>query len=590
MIPFPFSAVVDSDDVKLALILVAIDPAIGGVLLRGDKGTAKTTLARGLAGLLPGEAPFAELPLGATEDRVVGTLDLRAALAGDGVVLQPGLLRDAHGGALYVDEVNLLADHLVDVLLDVAVSGVNRIEREGIAHEHPARFVLIGSMNPEEGELRPQLLDRFGLCVDVRTASEAARRAEAVRRRMAFDHDREQFVAAWRPAEDQLRARLSSCRPAVVPDDVLDLITRLCASVGAQGLRADLVTARAAAALAGWEGRAQATEDDVRRVAPLALAHRRRRQPFDPPSMTPEELQSAWQDATQPDGPSQPDTSDQPDGRGQPDTPSQPDAPSQPDGPAPERDHEAGPASAPPERFVGLRRLDDAAGRRSTVIGPRGRLVTDRPMSDGGGPVAVGATARATAVARRVEPDAEPVVRAAVREARAGNLIVVAVDTSGSMGAQRRIEAAAGACLGLLVDAYQRRDRVAVVTFRGDDAEVLLRPTGSVEVAKRRLSSVTTGGPTPLAAGIDAALRVAMSAKDEALVVVVTDGRATAADDGDPLTAALAAASRVRRAGIPAVVVDAEEGPTILGLARQLAEAMGARHVPLAAFNASTLR
>jgi magnesium chelatase subunit D len=560
---YPFSAVVDSDDVKLALLLVAVDPAIGGVLLRGDKGTAKTTLARGLAALLPGEAPFADLPLGATEDRVVGTLDLQAALAGDGAVLQPGLLHDAHGGVLYVDEVNLLADHLVDVLLDVAVSGVNRIEREGIAQEHPARFVLIGSMNPEEGELRPQLLDRFGLCVDVRTATDPTRRAAAVRNRMAFDADPEAFAAAWAEEERTIHDRLSSCQPATVPDDVLDLITRLCASVGAQGLRADLVTARSAAALASWEGRDEATEDDVRRVAPLALAHRRRRNPFDPPSMSPDELEQALESASQ----------------------------SEPEDAAPDTEHDAGDATRPPERFEGVRRLDDGTGRRTTVTGRRGRLVRDEPMGAGGGPVAIGATARATAVARAVESEAAPVLRAAIREAIAGNLVVLAVDTSGSMGAAKRIEAATGACLGLLVDAYQRRDRVAVVTFRGDEAQVVLRPTGSVEVAKQRLSSVTTGGPTPLAAGIDTALLVASTAKDEALLVVVTDGRATAAADGeDPVAAALAAADRVKRLGIPAVVVDAEEGPTVLGLARTLAEAMGARHVPIASFTADDLR
>jgi magnesium chelatase subunit D len=558
---YPFSAVVDSDDVKLALLLVAVDPAIGGVLLRGDKGTAKTTLARGLAALLPGKAPFAELPLGATEDRVVGTLDLQAALAGGGAVLQPGLLHDAHGGVLYVDEVNLLADHLVDVLLDVAVSGVNRIEREGIAQEHPARFVLIGSMNPEEGELRPQLLDRFGLCVDVTTATDPTRRAAAVRNRMAFDADPEGFAATWAAEERTIHERLSSCVPATVPDDVLDLITRLCASVGAQGLRADLVMARAAAALASWEGRDEATDDDVRRVAPLALAHRRRRNPFDPPSMSPEELEQALESATEPQGQ------------------------------APEADHDAGEQTLPPDRFEGRRRAAEASGRRTTVTGSRGRLVRDLPMGDDGGPVAIGATARATAVARAAEPEAAPVLRAAVREATAGNLVVLAVDTSGSMGATRRIEAATGACLGLLVDAYQRRDRIAVVTFRGDDAQVVLRPTGSVEVARQRLSSVTTGGPTPLAAGIDAALQVAMTAKDEALLVIVSDGRATAAPDGDdPVQAALAAAERVRRLGIPAVVVDAEEGPTVLGLARRLADVMGARHVPISAFTTDDLR
>ena len=206
---FPFSAVVGHDEAKLALLLAAIDPAIGGVLLRGQKGSAKTTLARGLAALLPGEAPFVDLPLGATEDRLIGTLDLGAVLTGDGRRFEPGLLAAAHGGVLYVDEVNLLPDHLVDVLLDVAVSGANRVEREGISHEHPARFVLIGSMNPEEGELRPQLLDRFGLAVDLTTSLEPRDRAEAVRRRLDFDADPAAVAQRHAPSERELGTRLA---------------------------------------------------------------------------------------------------------------------------------------------------------------------------------------------------------------------------------------------------------------------------------------------------------------------------------------------------------------------------------------------
>src|SRR5437588_3892420 len=206
------------DEVKLALLLNAIDPAVGGVLLRGQKGSAKTTLARGLAGLLPGDAPFVELPIGATEDRLVGTLDLAKALTEGEVSFQPGLLQAADGGVLYVDEVNLLPDHLVDVLLDVAASGVNRVEREGVSHIHPSRFVLIGSMNPEEGELRPQLLDRFGLAVDVVASVDPEERAVAVERRMAFDADPDKFLTAW--DEGEFRARLASATPAAVPADV----------------------------------------------------------------------------------------------------------------------------------------------------------------------------------------------------------------------------------------------------------------------------------------------------------------------------------------------------------------------------------
>src|SRR4051794_483337 len=402
---FPFPAVVGHDEAKLALVLAAVTPEIGGVLLRGQKGAAKTTLARGLARLLPGEAPFAELPLGATEDRVVGTLDLAAALRGAGERrFEPGLLAAAHGGVLYVDEVNLLADHLVDVLLDVAVSGVNRVEREGISHEPPARFVLIGSMNPEEGELRPQLLDRFGLAVDIAASLDPDERARAVERRLAFDADPAAFVAAYRDAETRLRAELVTARPAVVPPELLRRISALCAAMAVDGLRADLVIARAAAARAGLAGRSQADDDDVRTVAPMALRHRQRRTPFDQPGGADEELQEALDDAL---GEQPPPTSH--------------------DGDASERRADPGAPVAPPSLAAAADQR--AGGRRSPAIGPRGRLVTTRPHEPGD-PVAVAATARATGERRAAtgDPEADPDVRGAVRQQKAGNLVVLAVD------------------------------------------------------------------------------------------------------------------------------------------------------------------
>ena len=551
---FPFRAVVGQDEAKLALLLAAAEPAIGGVLLRGQKGSAKTTLARALSRLLPGEAPFVELPVGTTEDRLVGSIDLAAALTGGEVRFSPGLLAAAHGGVLYVDEVNLLPDHLVDVLLDVAVSGVNRVEREGVSHVHPSRFVLIGSMNPEEGDLRPQLLDRFGLAADVYAPAEAAERAEAVRRRMAYDADPERFCAAW-PEEP-----LIAGSPAALPDDLVHTISAVCASVGAEGLRADLVICRAAAALAGMEGRPETTVDDVRRVAPLALAHRRRRQPFDDPGMAQDEIDEALEAA----------------------------------GEAEPEDRVAGPDD-PPERVSRLEAprttKGGSDGRRSVVQGGRGRLVGDRAPSGPLGSVAIGATIRAAAVRGHGAPVEAADVREAVREERAGNLVVLAVDASGSMGAEARMEAAKGAVLGLLLDVYQRRDRVALVTFRGEGAEVALRPTGSVEVAKARLTELPTGGRTPLAAGITTALGLAARPEDRPLLVLVSDGRATAGPDGvDPLVAAKEAAAEVRRRKVPAVVVDAEDGPTRLGLAAELAEAMGARYLTLPELSAATVR
>lgn len=641
---FPFSAVVGADELKLALVLGAIDPAIGGVLARGDKGSAKTTLARGLAAVLPNDAPFAELPLGATEDRLIGTLDLAAALGGKGVHFEPGLLAGAHGGVLYVDEVNLLADHLVDVLLDVAASGVNLVEREGISHRHPARFVLIGSMNPEEGELRPQLLDRFGLAVDVTTSLDPGERAEAVRRRLAFDADPDGFTAKWAQDEETLRARLAAARPATVGDHLLEAIGALCASVGAQGLRADLVLARAAGALAGWEGRGEATIDDVRRVAALALAHRQRRSPFDRHGFDDDRLDRALDEAL--DGASgvpdsrdphssdphsgDPHSSDPgrtgtgPDdsgthevGRGD-DTEARRD-PRDDQGPAdPGGEPSSGEgdnvgamlSSVEAARTQGSRavvHLESArrhegvgSGRRSMIVGERGRLigarVPDGPLTS----MAAGATVRAAVIRHAHDPAGSPVptidrsdVRQAVRETTTSNLVVLVLDTSGSMGFERRVQAASGALAGILLDAYQRRDRVALVAFRNDEAEVVLRPTASIEVARARLATVTTGGRTPLAAGIHAALDLAVTTPGDLLplIVLISDGRATAAPPGmEPLEAALAAADAVRRRGIGSVVVDAEEGPTRLGLAADIAEAMGARLLTLEELSPTTMK
>ena len=581
---FPFSAVVGQDDVKLALLLNGIDPAIGGVLLRGQKGSAKSTLARGLARLLAKDAPFVELPVGATEDRLVGTVDIAAALTTGERRFQPGLLAEANGGVLYVDEVNLLPDHLVDVLLDVAASGVNRVEREGVSHEHPSRFVLVGSMNPEEGELRPQLLDRFGLAVDVAASTEPDERAEAVSRRLDFDRNPIAFLERWSGSDVALRARLATAAPAELPPDLLRVVSAMCAAVGAEGLRADLVICRAASALAGWQGREKTTVDDVRRVAPLALAHRRRRAPFEDPGIAQDELDDALNEAAGEPEPDEqpPDTADPKHDQAPDDKP-----------PAPPSD---------PTRIVriesGARTANrpQAGGRRSTTEGARGRMVGDRPGSDGQGPIALGATARAAVVRRAVDGGPELAaedLREAVREQRAGNLIVLAVDASGSMGAQQRMEAAKGAVLSVLLDAYQRRDRVALVTFRGDDAAVALRPTGSVEVAKARLTDLATGGTTPLAAGIHTALDLAdrhKSGPHEPLLVLVSDGRATAAPNNtDPLEAALEAAAKVKRRGVAAAVIDAEDGPTRLGLARQLADAMGARYLTLGELSAGAL-
>jgi magnesium chelatase subunit D len=291
---FPFCAVIDQPDAQLALLLAAVDPAIGGVLLRGDKGSARSTLARGLAGLLPGAARFVEVPLGVTEDSVLGSLEGASGLGEHETQFRAGLLAAAHGGVLHLSSVNLLPEHLVEVLLDVATSGVNRVERSGVWHDHPARFVLVASMDPDAGELRPQLLDHFGLAVDVITPADAAVRAEVVRRRLTHDSGGR---VDGQEGDIVLRARLAAALPADLPSSVVDFACHLAAGLGAEGLRGDLVLCRAAAAFAGWEGRSITTESDVERVASLALGHRRRRRPFHAPALAPGELERALEAA-----------------------------------------------------------------------------------------------------------------------------------------------------------------------------------------------------------------------------------------------------------------------------------------------------
>ena len=577
---FPFGQVVGQDDAKLALLLATVDPRIGGVLLRGHKGTAKTTLARGLASLL-GDAPFVEVPLGASEDRLVGTLDAEQALSGGGFQFRPGLLAEAHGGVLYVDEINLLADHLVDTLLDVTVSGENIVERDGISHRHPARFVLIGSMNPEEGELRPQLLDRFGFCVEMTSTNDLASRKEALRRRLIFDgHALEASESETPPHVDafaRVLEHLREVRLATTPDALLDSAVRLALEVGAEGLRADLALCRAAAALAGLEARERADLDDLRRVAPLVLAHRSRRGPFDPPVMENETLERALERAL-----------------GSPDDESS--APR--DSSEPGRDESDDAPGPPPGPGANERPLSLASTRRAPKVAPvhqaseRGRVVRDVPAGEGR-PVSVPATARALAARRFTDPAAalgRDDLRSQERRAVRRRTIVLCVDLSGSMGANQRAHAATGIVLGLLTDAYQRRDRVALVGFRGGEAQVLLTPTSSVEVARTRLEGLVTGGETPLASGITRGLEVARASRDdgsEPLLVLFTDGRAT----GEPgaRQAAMVAAGDVRRRGVAAMVLDCEIGPVRLNLAVDLASAMGARVVDARELDPSTL-
>ena len=621
---FPFSAIVEQTQLKTALLLCAVDPSLGGVLIRGDKGTAKSTAARALTDILPliervagcafncapgvpygqcavcseasataeaNTVPFITLPLGATEDRVVGTLDLEQALQGAKRAFQPGLLAAAHRGILYIDEVNLLPDHLVDVLLDAAAMGVNSVQREGLSVTHPARFTLIGTMNLEEGDLRPQLLDRFGLMVEVSAPREKTLRAEVVRRRIAFEADPVAYAAVWVREQDTLRNRLATAQrilPQVILDDaLLDLISHLCCEFDVASLRADIVMHKAARALAALDGRSRVTPDDVRNAAELALPHRRRRKPFEQPGLERERLDELMQQANSPSA----------DHAGESNAATENEA-AQENAAAEDQQQvfAAVPGGSVPRIAVDAHAKRLAIGRRSAAPdAPRGRVVRAVPQQHPTS-LAVGATLRSAALRnpnefRVTQSDLHQQIRAG----KSANLILFVVDASGSMAAQQRMAALKGAVLALLTDAYQRRDEVAVITFRGEAAALLLPPTRSVDLAEQGLRELPTGGRTPLPHALQLALETLEKADANAgappLLVLLSDGKANVAlrDDGDPWQEALALAEMLAARAVPALVLDTETGYLRLGRARHLAQALGAECLSLEELSAESL-
>jgi magnesium chelatase subunit D len=634
--PYPFSAIVGQEDLKLALLVNAVSPEVGGVLVRGEKGTAKSTAVRALASLLPSirvisGCPFScdpeatnpecpagphpldasaetrpvrlvELPVGASTDRLAGTLDIEKALSEGRKAFEPGLLAAAHRGILYVDEVNLLSDHLVDLLLDVAAMGVNHVEREGVSVRHPSRFILVGTMNPEEGELRPQLLDRFGITVEVAGSPDPADRVEVVRRRLRYETAPQEFSGEWSNVDAKLAASVESARlrlPGVsLDEDILFRISTLCAELGVDGLRGDLVTAKTARTLAAWDARNEVVLDDVKRAALLALSHRRRRGPFEQPGMDPEDLENVLSE-------DRPDPPDDPGGGSTGPATSENDRevsssvrdpePSEAHKGAGERSHAASEPFDPVRLEVTEKGKGGPLGRRSRVSGETGHPVADR--ENGGRPrdVALAATVRAAAPHQRARGGEEPGIevrtcdlRQNVREGREGNLILFLVDASGSMAARKRMSAVKGAVLSLLNDAYQRRDKVALISFRGEGARVLLPPTSSVGLATSRLEDLPTGGRTPLAAGIEKAADVLKreqlrDRERRPLLLMLTDGRATVGPDPQ------VAAARLRSLEATSFVVDTEEGYVRLGMAGELAGAMGARCLRLEDLRADSL-
>jgi len=568
---FPFPAIVGLDDAKLALMIAAVNPAVGGVLLRGDKGTGKTTLVRSFADVLPEEeyvagCPFnchpedprlmcdacferwsrgeqlprvrrkmkvVNLPLSITVDRLVGTLDIKRAITEGIRALQPGLLAEANRNILYIDEVNLLDDYIIDILLDAAAYGWNIVEREGVSVKHPSRFILVGSMNPEEGELRPQLLDRFGLVVDIETPKDPEVRAEIVRRVEEYEEDPFAFYEKWRPEIEKLRQTIIKAREALpkveVPEDLLKLLTKTVVEMNIRTSRAEIITVRAAKAIAALEGRSRITVEDLKKAMELVLKHRLRHKPLEKPSLPP---------------PPPPPPPQQGGDRGE--GGQTPRGGATPDRVAPHRQdsgvgeigevlytprHER---SKTPEVPKGLR--SRSSWRRSVGggVGVPYMAVPGRGDDVDVAATLVNAVLKRARLPVKIEDD-DVMIR--VRRVRTPRIMLILLDTSGSMGVARRISAAKGLVYKLAEEAYVKRSYIALAAFRGGGVDYFHPPTRHYEKLIEELSALPHGGSTPLSAALKFAIdfisRSKLKLKGDYWVYLITDGRANVPLYGD---------------------------------------------------------
>ncbi len=591
---FPFTAIVGQEKMKLALILNAINPKIGGVLLRGDKGTGKSTAVRSLVDVLPEievmdcvfncspESPceecrrkiesgnyvlikkkmrIVELPLSATEDRVVGTLDIERALSEGIKAFQPGILAEANNNILYIDEVNLLEDHLVDTLLDVAASGWNVVEREGISVRHPSRFILIGSMNPEEGELRPQLLDRFGMVVDVKAIDDVELRTEIVVRVEEFSENPEEFCMRFAKDQEILKKRIAMAREilneVVVPREVIRAVAKICSDLGIETHRAEIVTIRAARAHAAYNGRKEVTIEDVKSVLDLTLPHRLKSRPFEEPKVDYDKIERMLQDLSE--------------GK-------------EGDGEFFRGDQKTGVSEGRAPKIEFKTRSFAHRGRRVNSLSKNHGRYVDFCLE--GESIAVDATLRAAALFGRRRPK-KCDLRYKRFVGKVASSIALVVDASGSMASLRRMEIAKGVLLDLLKDAYVKKDRVSLIVFKDMKAEVVVPPTNSPHFAVKRLVDIPVGGKTPLSAGLIKALDVLKSEKRKKripVLVIITDGRANVALEGDIKTEILRVAESIRKEGIFTVVIDADDYVSI-GFSRDIHRVTGGLYFRLRDLN-----
>ncbi|MDI6617046.1 MAG: magnesium chelatase subunit D family protein [Clostridiales bacterium] len=618
-IVFPFVAVVGQAAIKKSLIWNIVNPCIGGVLISGEKGTAKSTLVRGICSISPG-MKLVELPLNITEDRLIGNINFEHAVKFGEKYFEPGILYKANGNLLYVDEVNLLPDHIVKALLESASSGVNIVEREGISFRHASKFILVGSMNPEEGGLRPQFLDRFGLFVEVKGESDIRKRAEIIRRRIEYEKDPLLFIKKWQGKNEELMIKIEIAKKALNKITITPNAIQLAASIAkegnCEGHRAEIVIIETARAIAALDSRIALNISDIKEAAKYALPHRvREQQPQqeqqsqqeqqeqDPANHQdkPQEQENNGEQNNDRQSNRQNDNADNypADGRQEDDPDNMTSGQETSDGEeAPEGGSEK--VDDPGEIFTVSKWLSEksnnsivkGSGRRSLVktSSTQGRYVKYRyPIKGQIKDIAIDATLCAAAPYQlyrekngRAVAIEKSDIRVKVREKRTGNTIMFVVDASGSMGANKRMKAVKGAILSLLNDAYQKRDKVGMIAFREHSAELLLGITRSVELAEKKLAALPTGGRTPLAAGLSMAYDVIKAAriKDKDIlpvIVLVSDGKATYSSNGiDAFEEAMNVADKIAADKIKSIVIDADDSFAKLSLAEKIAEAMKA--------------
>lgn len=587
--PYPFTAIVGQEQLKLALILNALDPKIGGVLISGEKGTAKSTAVRGLSAAAGKKV--IEVPLNVTEDRLVGTLDLTKAVNGGERRFEKGLLSDADGNFLYVDEINLLGTHISSILAEVISSGENIVRRDGISYSHPCRCVPIGTMNPEEGTLRPQLLDKFGLFVNMQSESDIEARTEIIRRRLEYENNAEIFCRKYSAEEDKLAKCISTAAERLndicITEEILKLIALTANNARCEGNRCEIILTETAKALCAWRSGGAVREDDVAKAAEMVLPHRMRKAP-PTENITEQKKDSDSNEDNSADKTEEHENADIPQNNT-----------SRTENSEKTRDETESAGNELPLSADGITSAgkNGGSGKRSKTVTSEhsGRYVRSTIPHGKCGDIALIPTLCCAAVSQQSRTPENGMrlavkscdLRQKIREKRTGATILFVVDASGSMGAKRRMRAVKGAVRGLLSEAYRKRDRVGVVAFRGNGAQTLLNITGSPELARKCMDSLPTGGKTPLAAGISQAyelLRAERIRIPDALqyLILISDGKANVPlHTNDPFKDALAASEQVRSSEVGAMVLDTENSYIKFGFAKQIAEQMNAEYIRL---------